>query len=211
MTRPKKAAGAAESVRAARPAKKLIPRTAPKAEAVIEAVAAEVPPVLVEPVIAEPVITEPLIPENAITETAAPATAAVAAKARRVRKPTREDETVAKHQKVLAEALVMAQAIDYEQPQVMRPAASGKGKKSSKPAKQPKAKKVKLVRDSYAMPEAEYAQINELKKRLSALGSEVKKSELLRGGIAALVALGDPELKTLIDGVERIKTGRPAK
>ncbi|EKE17156.1 MAG: hypothetical protein ACD_10C00595G0001, partial [uncultured bacterium] len=130
--------------------------------------------------------------------------------ASRVRKPTREDETVAKHQKVLAEALVMAQAIDYEQPQVMRPAMN-KGKKPGKPAKPPKVKKLKLVRDSYAMPEAEYAQINELKKRLSALGAEVKKSELLRGGIAALVALGDLELKTLIDGVERIKTGRPAK
>ena len=52
-----------------------------------------------------------------------------------------------------------------------------KGKKAVKPVK---AKKVKLVRDSYAMPENEYAQIGELKKRLEAMSVDVKKSELLR-------------------------------
>ena len=61
------------------------------------------------------------------------------------------------------------------------------------------------------MPEAEYALIAELKKRLTALGSEVKKSELLRGGIAVLAALNDAELKAVMGRVERIKTGRPAK
>jgi hypothetical protein len=61
------------------------------------------------------------------------------------------------------------------------------------------------------MPEAEYARIGELKKRLAALGAEVKKSELLRGGIAVLAALNDAELKAVMGRVERIKTGRPAK
>lgn len=83
--------------------------------------------------------------------------------------------------------------------------------KAKKPAKTPKVKKTKLVRDSYAMPEAEYALIAELKKRLVAMGVEVKKSELLRGGIAALAALDDPALKAVLAGVERIKTGRPSK
>ncbi|PKO88162.1 MAG: hypothetical protein CVU16_14435 [Betaproteobacteria bacterium HGW-Betaproteobacteria-10] len=196
MTRSKKAAPVAESVNPPKPPKKLIPRTAPKVEVLNEAIQVDVAPVIPEALAA--IVTEPEAP------------AAVVAKARRVRKPTREDETVAKHQKVLAEALVMAQAINYEQPQIMQQ-VSGKGKKPSKPAKPAKVKKVKLVRDSYAMPEAEYAQIGELKKRLGALGLEVKKSELLRGGIAALVALGDTELKAQIDRVERIKTGRPAK
>ena len=50
-----------------------------------------------------------------------------------------------------------------------------------------------------------------LKKRLAALGREVKKSELLRGGIAALAAFNDDELKAVMCRIERIKTGRPAK
>ena len=39
----------------------------------------------------------------------------------------------------------------------------------------------------------------------------VKKSELLRGGIALLTALGDDALLKAMAGVEKIKTGRPAK
>jgi len=88
---------------------------------------------------------------------------------------------------------------------------TAKAAKPAKAEKLPKAKKMKLVRDSYAMPETEYARIGELKKRLAALGSEVKKSELLRGGIALLAALNDAELKAVMGRVERIKTGRPKK
>ena len=73
------------------------------------------------------------------------------------------------------------------------------------------AKKRKLVRDSYAMPEAEYARIGELRKRMAALGDKVRKSELLRAGIAVLAALDDEQLKAALRRVERIKTGRPAK
>jgi hypothetical protein len=78
-------------------------------------------------------------------------------------------------------------------------------------AKPEKTRKPKLVRDSFAMPETEYGRIAELKKRMQALGNPVKKSELLRGGIAALAALNDAELKAVMGRVERIKTGRPAK
>lgn len=91
---------------------------------------------------------------------------------------------------------------------------SGKHAKPAKAIKEEKpvkAKKPKLVRDSYAMPEAEYARIAELKKRLAALGGEVKKSELLRAGIAQLAALDDEALKVALARVERIKTGRPRK
>ncbi|WP_412478924.1 hypothetical protein [Azonexus sp. IMCC34839] len=92
-----------------------------------------------------------------------------------------------------------------------KPAKAVKPAKVEKAEKAPKARKVKLVRDSYAMPEAEYARIGELKKRLLVLGREVKKSELLRGGIAVLAALNDAELQAVMARVERIKTGRPAK
>ena len=74
-----------------------------------------------------------------------------------------------------------------------------------------KPRKIKLIRDSYAMPEAEYAQIAQLKQRLLELGESVKKSELLRAGLAQLATLDDAALLAAMAGVERIKTGRPAK
>ena len=204
MTQKKKAAVAArvvaKPVTAVKPPKKLIPRLAPKAELMPEISVSEVPPV-----------ATPVIVPAAVVE----ATAAATAKVRPPRKPSKEDETVARHQKVLAEALEMAQAIKYDQPKMMRPEVTKETAKETtkekKGAKPVKPKKPKLVRDSYAMPEVEYAQIAELKKRLLAQGTAVKKNELLRGGIAALAALTDAELKAVMAGVERIKTGRPAK
>ena len=207
MTNEKKAAPAAKPVAAAKPPKKLIPRTAPKIESALDPILAEAAPVTVPEVATQPAVTPVAAPAPAAPAPAVSATAAATAKARRVRKPTKEDETVARHQKVLAEALVMAQAINYEQPKVMRQAPA-KGKKAVKPVK---AKKVKLVRDSYAMPENEYAQIGELKKRLVTMSVDVKKSELLRAGVAVMAALNDAELKRVMARVERIKTGRPAK
>jgi len=207
MTNEKKAAPAAKPVAAAKPPKKLIPRTAPKIEPALDPILAEAAPVTVPEVATQPAVTPVAAPAPAAPAPAVSATAAATAKARRVRKPTQEDETVARHQKVLAEALVMAQAINYEQPKVMRQAPA-KGKKAVKPVK---AKKVKLVRDSYAMPENEYAQIGELKKRLATMSVDVKKSELLRAGVAVMAALKDAELKLVMARVERIKTGRPAK
>ena len=185
---------AAKPAAASKPPKKLIPRNAPKAEAM-----AEVKPETTEP--ASPPATE------APAATPAPSATAAAVKSKPVRKPTQVEATVAKHQKVLADALVKAQAIKYDQPKVMKQEATP-ARKSDKPVK---AKKIKLVRDSYAMPEAEYAKIAELKKRMAALGSEAKKSELLRGGIALLAALNDAELKAVMARIERIKTGRPSK
>ncbi len=78
-------------------------------------------------------------------------------------------------------------------------------------SKSAKPRKIKLIRDSYAMPEAEYAQIAQLKQRLLELGETVKKSELLRAGLAQLATLDDAALQAALAGVERIKTGRPAK
>lgn len=205
MNNQKKTAPAAQPVAALKRPGKLIPRTAPKLEVPAVSSVAEAVPVLVPEV-----LPEVAGPKAAAPAAAMPATAAAMAKARPARKPSKEDEAVAKHQKVLAEALVMAQAINYEQPRVMRQAIA-KDKKVAKPEKPAKVKKPKLVRDSYAMPEAEYARIGELKKRLAALGADAKKSELLRGGIALLAALSDTELKAVMARVERIKTGRPAR
>lgn len=191
MTKAKATPAAPATSAAAKPPKNLVPRTAPK-PAVTGVADAEAPDVVKPDVEVSPVA----------------AVAADALKTRAVRKPTKEDEVVAKHQKVLAEALVEAQAISYAQPVVMRQEVV---KEKKKPAKVAKPKKLKLVRDCFAMPEQEYARISEVKKRLSGLGCEAKKSEILRGGIVVLAALNDAELKAVMARLERIKTGRPAK
>lgn len=157
---------------------------------------------------------------EALTKAAPVAAKKPAAKATKPAKVTK----AAKPAAVAAEKPVKAKPAKAEKPvkpekvakaaKVEKPAKPAKEAKVAKPAKAekpPKQRKPKLVRDSYAMPEVEYALIAELKKRLAALGSEVKKSELLRGGIAVLAALNDAELKAVMGRVERIKTGRPAK
>ena len=76
-------------------------------------------------------------------------------------------------------------------------------------AAQDKPKRAKLVRDSFTMPKAEYAVIEQLKRRATALAHPAKKSELLRAGVKALNALSDAALLAALQAVPTIKTGRP--
>ncbi|TSA56470.1 MAG: hypothetical protein D4R39_04225 [Methylophilaceae bacterium] len=82
---------------------------------------------------------------------------------------------------------------------------------ATQPVKIVKAPKVKMERDSFTMPKAEYAQFHVLKERLQKLGSPVKKSELLRAGIMQLSAMTDAALSAVMSKVPTIKTGRPKK
>ncbi len=82
--------------------------------------------------------------------------------------------------------------------------------KATKPAKE-KIPKLKMERDSFTMPKAEYAQFYVLKERLVKLGNPAKKSELLRAGIMQLTAMTDAALKAAMSKVPTIKTGRPKK
>jgi hypothetical protein len=59
------------------------------------------------------------------------------------------------------------------------------------------------------MPLADYELIGVLKKRCISLGIAIKKSELLRAGVAALDQLPDASLREVALRIERIKTGRP--
>jgi len=67
----------------------------------------------------------------------------------------------------------------------------------------------KLVRDSFTIPKDEYAGIDTLKERSVALGRPAKKSELLRAGLMALLALSPNALHAALEAVPTIKTGRP--
>ncbi len=70
-------------------------------------------------------------------------------------------------------------------------------------------KKPKLVRDSFTIPKTEFAAIDQLKTRAIALGSSVKKSELLRAGLMVLQGLNDAAYKVALAAVPTLKTGRP--
>ncbi len=72
------------------------------------------------------------------------------------------------------------------------------------------SKKPKLVRDSFTIPKAEFAAIDTLKTRAIALGTSVKKSELLRAGLMLLTGLSDGGFKAALAAVPTLKTGRPA-
>ena len=90
--------------------------------------------------------------------------------------------------------------------------AAGKGvAKASETEKPGKEKKLKLVRDSFTFPAADYARIGILKQRALKAGHEVKKSELLRAGLIALCALSDATLLKALSAIAKLKPGRPAK
>ena len=67
----------------------------------------------------------------------------------------------------------------------------------------------KVIRDSFTMPLADYELIGVLKQRCIGLGIAMKKSELLRAGLAALERLPDQDLAQVVGAVESVKTGRP--
>jgi len=92
-----------------------------------------------------------------------------------------------------------------------RKAASGKTAVKAGTAKPVKAKKPKLVRDSFTIPKDEYGVLAELKQRCAKLAQPSKKSELLRAGIQALAAMSDKSLLAALKAVPSIKTGRPKK
>ncbi len=89
-------------------------------------------------------------------------------------------------------------------------------KATAKPAKKHKKEKeadgkMKVVRDSFTMPQDDYALIAELKVKALTGGLHVKKSELLRAGLRLLAKSSTAQLKRAVGGLEKIKTGRPKK
>lgn len=74
-----------------------------------------------------------------------------------------------------------------------------------------KAKKAKLVRDSFTMPEVEYAVLGKVKKASLKAGFNVRKSELLRIGVALVDQLSVAQLQAALVGLVPLKAGRPKK
>jgi hypothetical protein len=86
------------------------------------------------------------------------------------------------------------------------PAKSTRAKAAPAPA--PLARP-RLVRDSFTMPEQEYAVLATVKQACLKAGFEVRKSELLRIGVALLGQLDTASLRAVLDSLPQLKTGRP--
>jgi len=110
-----------------------------------------------------------------------------------------------------AETAVPAPAAPVAKSPPKRAAGSANKTEADRKENAEKAKKPKLVRDSFTMPEEEYAVIDALKRRCLASGVAAKKSEILRAGIKALAAMSETKLAAAIKSLPPIKTGRPAK
>lgn len=112
----------------------------------------------------------------------------------RVRKPAAR--TAAKHittapAKPAAKAAAKAPA---------SPAPKASAKKAVA-AKADKPKKLKLVRDTFAMPKAEFAALDALKARAAKAGVQTKKSVLIRAGLRVLAAMSDSVLTNALRAV----------
>src|SRR5512143_1244505 len=87
-----------------------------------------------------------------------------------------------------------------------RQADSGETRPEKKHKKEKKdGAKLKVVRDSFTMPQTDYDLIPALKEKALKAGLHVKKSELLRAGLRALDALSAAQLKRAVAGLEQIK------
>lgn len=90
--------------------------------------------------------------------------------------------------------------------------ASAKTAKASPKVKidaESKVKKAKLVRDSFTMPDVEYQVLADMKKAALKAGFEIKKSELLRIGVALIQKTDIEKLRTMLTTLSPLKAGRP--
>lgn len=94
---------------------------------------------------------------------------------------------------------------------VSKPEIKPATKKAAEPKKSKKEAKVKVVRDSFTMPQNEYQKIADIKEACLKDGLHVKKSEVLRAGLLALTLLDLPQLKSVLTNLDKIATGRPKK
>ena len=99
-----------------------------------------------------------------------------------------------------------------------KPAAKAAPKAAARPAAKPapaaeapkdKVRTPKLVRDSFTMPEQEYAVLGQVKKACLKAGFEIQKSELLRIGVALIAQIDLATLQSVLASLPQLKTGRP--
>lgn len=67
----------------------------------------------------------------------------------------------------------------------------------------------KIVRDTFTIPEGDYALISKVKKDCMKAGVEANKSEIVRAGLKLLAGMNQTDLKQALGAVERLTPGRP--
>jgi len=77
--------------------------------------------------------------------------------------------------------------------------------------KSTKGKKIKLIRDSFTMPEPEYELVSLLKRRCIKNGFAAKKSEILRAAVISFSTHSDAAVIRALKALAVIKSGRPPK
>lgn len=132
-----------------------------------------------------------------------------AAKKTPARKPAAARQPAAAGKPAVAKKPVAARKpASAAKPKAAKPAKAAKPTKVEM-AEAPKLKKSKLVRDSFSMPEPEYAVLGSVKKACLKAGVEVKKSELLRIGVALISKMDVEGLKAVLATLPPLKAGRP--
>lgn len=114
--------------------------------------------------------------------------------------------------KPAAKPAAKAAAKPAAKPAVRKPAAKVATAPKAPPATvetREKVRKTKLVRDSFTMPEQEYAVLGQVKKACLKAGFEIKKSELLRIGVALISEMDLATLRSVLAELPQLKTGRP--
>ena len=163
--------------------------------------------------------TPDVSPTPEATQAQPPKTAAkkVAAKKGSAQKPAAKQPAAKAPavKKAAAPKAVSAKAAPSAKPaSSVKAAKPEKAVKPIKPVKAPKATKpvkLKIVRDSFTMPEADFALIEQIKQRALGWKQPAKKSEVLRAALQALQALPDAKVRQLLSGLTPIKKGRPQK
>ncbi|MDB5992126.1 MAG: hypothetical protein JWQ10_3529 [Herbaspirillum sp.] len=147
-------------------------------------------------------------PKPAVKTTAKrPLKAAVAVK-KPIAKPALKKPAVAKKP---AAAAVKKPAPALMKAAAAKPVVKPAVKPVVKAPEAPKIKKIKQIRDSFTMPEPEYAVIAQVKKACLKAGFEMKKSDLLRIGVSLIKGLDISTLKIILATLTPLKAGRPKK
>jgi len=143
--------------------------------------------------------------------TAKPAAGAAPKKTPAVRKIAAAKKPAARKPVAAKKPAVAVKAKPAKPVKAVKPSKAVKVTKAAKPAAAPevKVKKSKLVRDSFSMPEPEYAVLGSVKKACLKAGVEVKKSELLRIGVALISKMDVDGLKAVLATLPPLKAGRP--
>jgi hypothetical protein len=131
-----------------------------------------------------------------------------AAPARAAKAPAKAPAKAAKPVKTVAAAAKAAAKKAAATKAPRRAAQVGVPRASTPEAAAAPAKPV-LVRDSFTMPEGEYAVLARVKQACLKAGIEVKKSELLRIGVALLGQIDVATVQAVLASLPQLKTGRP--